>query len=77
MLLAAVTSPPAPAVAQSAGDALAPPPAIARDAPAIARGRALAEEHCAACHAIGAEGTSRVPTAPAFRVLEERYPVET
>jgi len=41
----------------------------------VAEGRALAEENCARCHAIGTEGESRLPVAPAFRTLSERYPV--
>lgn len=39
-------------------------------------GRAFAEANCARCHAIGATGTSPVPTAPAFRDLHRRYPVD-
>jgi mono/diheme cytochrome c family protein len=39
-------------------------------------GRALAEANCARCHAIGATGTSALPTAPAFRDLHRRYPVD-
>lgn len=50
-------------------------PAPAQDDP-VAKGRALAEEKCARCHAIGPEGESTLPIAPAFRTLSERYPVE-
>jgi mono/diheme cytochrome c family protein len=48
-------------------------PAAAQDL--VAEGRALAEEKCARCHAIGLEGESTLPIAPAFRTLSERYPV--
>lgn len=40
------------------------------------RGRALAEQHCARCHAIGREGRSPLPQAVLFRDLPKRYPVE-
>lgn len=50
-------------------------PAVAQD-DLVAAGHALAEEKCARCHAIGAEGESTLPIAPAFRTLSERYPVE-
>ena len=49
-------------------------PAAAQDL--VAAGRALAEEKCARCHAVGPEGESTLPIAPAFRTLSERYPVE-
>jgi mono/diheme cytochrome c family protein len=39
-------------------------------------GQTFAERNCAACHAIGRSGESRVPAAPAFRRLHLRYPVE-
>ncbi|MBN8606130.1 MAG: cytochrome c [Caulobacterales bacterium] len=38
-------------------------------------GHRLAEVHCARCHAIGAEGESPHPMAPAFRTLSRDYPV--
>jgi cytochrome c len=40
-----------------------------------ARGRAIAERHCARCHAIGREGASPQPLAIPFRELPKRYPV--
>ena len=40
------------------------------------RGRAYAEKNCATCHAVGPTGSSRLPAAPPFRVLHQRYPVE-
>ncbi len=41
----------------------------------VARGRALVEARCAACHAVEATGDSPVSPAPAFRTLSQRYPV--
>jgi mono/diheme cytochrome c family protein len=49
-------------------------PAAAQDP--VAQGKGLAEEKCARCHAIGVEGESPLPLAPAFRTLSERYPVD-
>lgn len=46
-----------------------------QEAPA-ARGERLAQENCAACHAIGPTGASPRAGAPAFRDLRRRYPVE-
>ncbi len=40
------------------------------------RGRAMAEQHCSRCHAIGREDESRLPNAPPLRELPQRYPVE-
>jgi cytochrome c len=42
----------------------------------IQRGRAFAQANCARCHAIGPTGESPLTTAPPFRTLHERYPVE-
>jgi cytochrome c len=44
--------------------------------PQVERGRAFAQSNCASCHAIGTSGDSRLPEAPPFRTLHERYPVE-
>jgi cytochrome c len=44
--------------------------------PAVARGRAFAEQNCGGCHALGTSGDSSNPKAPPFRTLHERYPVE-
>ncbi|WP_207483392.1 c-type cytochrome [Arenibaculum pallidiluteum] len=41
-----------------------------------AQGRALAEQHCASCHAIAGAGPSPVGDALPFSRLSERYPVE-
>lgn len=42
----------------------------------IARGRTFAQANCASCHAIGRIGDSLLRTAPPFRALHLRYPVE-
>lgn len=43
----------------------------------IARGEAIAQKHCARCHAIGDAGASPMGLAPPFRDLSKRYPIET
>lgn len=43
---------------------------------AVERGREMAEQHCARCHAIGREDESQLPQAPPLRDLPGRYPVE-
>lgn len=53
----------APSAAQTVGD--------------VAAGRAMAETHCARCHAIERRGASPLPIAPPFRDLHKRYPVES
>jgi len=45
-------------------------PATAQDP---AEGLALAERHCARCHAVRELGESPMPRAPAFRELARRY----
>jgi cytochrome c len=40
-----------------------------------ARGLAIAETHCARCHAVGPADVSPLPQAPAFRDLHDRFPV--
>jgi cytochrome c len=44
--------------------------------PDVELGRAIAEEYCAACHAIGPDDASAMPEAPPFRELHHDYPVE-
>lgn len=39
-------------------------------------GRALAETHCATCHAVGKRGQSPNPQAPRFATLGSRYPLD-
>ncbi len=53
--------------------ALAPGKAAAQDEDP---GKALAEKHCARCHAIGATGASPFKEAPPFREIVKRYPVD-
>jgi cytochrome c len=45
--------------------------------PTEARGEALLSRHCAMCHAIGRSGTSPHAVAPPFRMLGQRYPIES
>jgi mono/diheme cytochrome c family protein len=42
----------------------------------IQRGETLVRQHCALCHGIGRDDTSRYPNAPLFRELSKRYPVD-
>lgn len=49
----------------------------AQFSPAEQRGRAFALANCARCHAIDKVSPSPLPIAPPFRVLHNRYPVET
>ena len=41
------------------------------------RGYALARANCAVCHAVEKNGASPNNEAPPFRVLHQRYPVES
>ena len=43
---------------------------------ARAQGERIAQERCAACHAVGRTGASPRAGAPAFRDLHNRYPVD-
>lgn len=49
-------------------------PAVADDQ--IDLGRAVAETHCASCHAIGSDDVSPHAEAIPFRDLSKRYPVD-
>ena len=51
-------------------------PVTAQTSPDVQQGMALVETHCAECHAIDKSGASPLPSAPPFRDLHERYPVE-
>lgn len=51
-------------------------PVLAGDEEMIAKGRALVEEKCARCHAIGLDDTSPHEKAPPFRDVVEIYPSE-
>ncbi len=44
--------------------------------PDAAAGQRIAEQRCAACHAVGPTGASPRAGAPAFRDLHRRYPVD-
>ena len=52
---------------------------ITRDANAqsLKRGEDLLTRNCATCHAIGRIGESPHKSAPPFRVLGQRYPIES
>ncbi len=39
-------------------------------------GRAIAEQHCARCHAIGRKGASPFAKATPFRDIHRKYPVD-
>lgn len=53
-----------------------PRTARAEDADNIARGRAMVVERCARCHAVDKTGESPHKSAPPFRTLGARYPIE-
>jgi cytochrome c len=40
-------------------------------------GEELLQKNCASCHAIGLTGESPHKSAPAFRTLGQRYPIES
>lgn len=42
----------------------------------VAKGRAIAQEKCGRCHAVGASDKSPLESAPPFRFVAERYPSE-
>ncbi|WP_430511867.1 c-type cytochrome [Pannonibacter phragmitetus] len=46
------------------------------EAAQVERGKMIAKEACAICHAIGRDDASPNADAPAFRDLGQRYPVE-
>ena len=50
--------------------------ASAADKDLTAKGKSLVTDNCSRCHAIGKEGDSPHPEAPAFRTLSNKYPVE-
>ena len=45
--------------------------------PDLARGEALLKRDCGVCHAVGRSDASPDKTAPPFRVIGRRYPVES
>lgn len=42
----------------------------------IVRGKALVVENCSGCHAIGLDDQGNHPSAPAFRDLGDRFPID-
>jgi cytochrome c len=46
-------------------------------AQSVQRGAEIARANCARCHSIERSGVSPFPPAPPFRMLHEKYPVET
>lgn len=45
------------------------------DRTALKRGRAIAQQNCGQCHAVGAAGESPNPKSPPFRHLARKYPL--
>jgi mono/diheme cytochrome c family protein len=43
----------------------------------LKQGEALLRRDCASCHAVGRAGQSPHKDAPAFRMLGQRYPIES
>lgn len=52
-----------------------PGPAASLPRDPVARGQAIVQRDCAACHAVGPSGESPNPQAPRFARLHERYDV--
>ncbi len=50
--------------------------AVRAEADGVQRGRELARANCARCHSIERSGDSPLKSAPPFRSLHQRYPVE-
>ena len=49
---------------------------LAKAEDSVARGKALAIENCSGCHAVGLVGESPHPSAPPFRDLSDRFPID-
>jgi cytochrome c len=47
------------------------------DARSLRRGEELLTRNCAPCHSVGRTGDSPHKSAPPFRVLGQRYPIES
>jgi cytochrome c len=63
--------------AMLAAGALAVSSVSAQDRPAmLKRGESLLTKNCARCHATGKAGVSPHPSAPAFRTLSRKYPID-
>jgi cytochrome c len=52
---------------------VAPAGAQTPDAAAIATGKSILSKHCGGCHQIEPAGASKLPAAPPFRELMQRY----
>lgn len=50
--------------------------ALAQGSTGLDRGRAFVQGKCGGCHAVSRTDLSRHPTAPPFRTLGQRYPIE-
>jgi cytochrome c len=61
------------AAGSAAGQAVSPGKAPTE----IERGQQLLASNCSGCHAIGRTGVSPHSEAPPFRVLGQRYPIES
>ena len=42
----------------------------------VNRGKALVTQYCSGCHEVGLDGDSPHPSAPPFRKLSERFPID-
>ena len=42
----------------------------------VDRGKALVTQYCSGCHEVGLDGDSPHPSAPPFRKLSERFPID-
>jgi len=63
--------------AMLAAGALAASPVSAQDRTAtLKRGESLLTKNCARCHATGKGGVSPHPSAPPFRTLSRKYPID-
>src|SRR5262245_23144693 len=63
--------------AMLAAGALAVSSVSAQDRTAtLKRGESLLTKNCARCHAIGKAGVSPHPSAPPFRTLSRKYPID-
>lgn len=80
-LLAGCTTAPAGIIDSAnagAGAAVAPVAMTDSSMPgSVARGAALVQSRCVACHAVGPVGDSPLAMAPPFRELGRRYPVSS
>ena len=51
-------------------------PVVAQSAARLDRGRTFVEKNCAGCHSVTSTGSSKHPSAPPFRTLGRKYPIE-